>query len=233
MTGSDITLYNENAMDVLKRIPSHSIDCIFTDPPYDVDIQGGGWLSKKDRFEKALGEVKENGFGDGYDIVGYGEEFLRVCKEPNIFVWCNKKQIPKYLNYYLGRKNLNFEILTWHRTNPMPAYSRRYLTDTDFLLYFKGRGVCNPNCYEDAKTFYVSPANKKERNLYKHPTIKPVEFIEPHIRNATQEGMTVLDTFMGSGSTGVACLRNNRKFIGVEINKDYMEIAKDRIYKEM
>ena len=51
MTGSDITLYNENAMDVLKRIPSHSIDCIFTDPPYDVDIQGGGWLSKKDRFK--------------------------------------------------------------------------------------------------------------------------------------------------------------------------------------
>ena len=126
-------------------------------------------LVKKDRFKKALGEVKENGFGDGYDIVGYGEEFLRVCKEPNIFIWCNKKQIPKYFNYYLGRKNLNFEILTWHKTNAMPAYSKKYLTDTEFILYFKGRGVCNPNCYEDAKTYYVSPANKKEKKSLSSP----------------------------------------------------------------
>lgn len=222
----NVTLYNKPALEILKEMPSNSVDCIFTDPPYDIQITGGGWLSKKHRFEKALGECD---FLDGYDIPLYGEEFLRVLKEPNIFLFCNKKQIPAYFNYYLGKKNLNFEILTWHKTNAMPAYSRRYLSDTEFILYFKGRGVCNPHNYNDAKTYYISQTNKKEKNKYGHPTIKPVDLIEPHIRNSTEEGMTVLDPFMGSGSTGVACLKNNRNFIGIELNEKYMEIAKQRL----
>lgn len=65
--------------------------------------------------------------------------------------------------------------------------------------------------------------------MYKHPTIKPLDIIKNLIINSSQEGDTVLDCFMGSGTTGVACKELNRNFIGMEINEEYYQIAKDRI----
>ena len=83
--------------------------------------------------------------------------------------------------------------------------------------------------YENAKTYYVAPLNQKDKKLYKHPTIKPLELLEKFIKNSSHAGDIILDPFMGSGTTGVACKKLNRDFIGIEIDKDYFEIAKNRI----
>lgn len=151
-------------------------------------------------------------------------------KEINIYFWCNKKQIPEYFDFWVTKHKCTFDILCWHKTNALPTYSNKYLSDTEYLLYFrKGKGKCFPNSYDDAKTFYIAPINHKDKKIYGHPTIKPLPFTEPLIRNSTKENQIVLDPFMGSGTTGVAALKNNRKFVGVELNDTYFDITKKRI----
>ena len=117
-----------------------------------------------------------------------------------------------------------------HNSNALPTYSNKYLSDTEYLLYFrKGKGKCFPKSYEDAKTYYIAPINHKDKKMYGHPTIKPLDITEKVIRNSSQVGWTVLDPFMGSGTTGVACINTGRNFIGIEINKNYFETAESRI----
>ena len=82
---------------------------------------------------------------------------------------------------------------------------------------------------EDAKTIYLSTLNVKDKNKYGHPTIKPLPLIRKLIRNSSKENDIVLDCFIGSGTTAVASILENRKFIGFEINKKYYDIALKRI----
>ena len=93
-------------------------------------------------------------------------------------------------------------------------------------MYFrKGKGKCFPQNYEDAKTFYIAPINHKDKKLYEHPTIKPLDVTEKIIRNSSKEGDIIFDPFLGSGTTAVACINTNRHYIGFEINEKYIDIA--------
>ena len=83
--------------------------------------------------------------------------------------------------------------------------------------------------YDAAKTVYYQPINIKDKRSYGHPTIKPLNIIENLVLNSSKEGDVILDPFMGSGTTGVACKELGRNFIGCEIDKNYFEIAKKRI----
>lgn len=95
-----------------------------------------------------------------------------------------------------------------------------------------GGGYCQPIDYEHAKTVFVQPINSEDKRVFGHPTIKPLNIIQTLILNSSREGETVLDCFMGSGTTGVACAKLNRNFIGMEINEDYYRIASIRINEE-
>ena len=86
-----------------------------------------------------------------------------------------------------------------------------------------------PKSYEAAKTVYYQPINAKDKKLYEHPTIKPLNIIENLVENSSKERDVILDPFMGSGTTGVACKLHNRNFIGFELDKHFFEIAKSRI----
>lgn len=218
-------------MEFMKTLPDNSIDLICTDPPYDVITTGGGSINKVKKLDKSLLELKNHtDITQGYDIELFGMEILRVMKEVNVYFWCNKKQVPDYFDFYVKKHKCTFDILCWHKTNALPTYSNKYLSDTEYLLYFrKGKGKCFPPSYENAKTYYIAPINAKDKKLYGHPTIKPLDITERIIQNSTKESQIVLDPFMGSGTTGVACLNNNRKFIGCEIDKHYFDIAKKRI----
>ena len=78
-------------------------------------------------------------------------------------------------------------------------------------------------------TYYVTPKNVKDKRLYNHPTIKPLDIIQNLVVNSSQEGDIILDPFLGSGTTGVACVNTNRKFIGIELDEKYFDIAESRI----
>lgn len=230
---NQIQLLNKDCIEGMKTLADNSIDCIIADPPYDIKTKGGGSINKVKKLSKSLQDLEDANITKGYDIVAFGKEALRVMNEINIYFWCNKKQIPDYLDFYVNKHKCTFDILTWHKTNALPTYSNKYLSDTEYLLYFrKGKGKCFPESYEDAKTYYVAPINHKDKKLWGHPTIKPLDITEKIIRNSTREGQTVLDPFSGSGTTAIACMNNNRNFIGFELDKDYYDISLDRIEKE-
>lgn len=82
------------------------------------------------------------------------------------------------------------------------------------------------------KTYFITPINAKDKKLYQHPTCKPVDILKNFIINSSNENDVVLDPFMGSGSTGVACINTHRNFIGIEINAKYYETAKTRLISQ-
>lgn len=226
-----INLYNDDCLNILKQLKDKSVDLIVTDPPYEMNVDHDGgklFASKNLMLNKELPNLN---LDKGYDLKIIGKELIRVLKYINIYVWCNKLQLWKYFEYYVGELKCGYEIICWHKSNALPTYGGKYLTDTEYCLYFfeKGHKLCHHNKYEDAKTFFVEPINIKDKKLYKHPTIKPLNMMERFIMNSSNEKDVVLDPFMGSGTTGVACKKLNRDFIGIEINNEYFKIAEKRI----
>ena len=224
-------VYNEDCLFGLKRIPDKSVDLIVTDPPYKVATTGeGGTINNISKLNKSLKDLTNAGITQGYDIKRFNIEFVRVMKSINIYIWCNKVQIPEYFNFYVNELDCKFDILCWHKTNALPTYANKYLSDTEYCLYFrKGKGKCFPQSYDDARTFSFTPINAKDKKQFGHPTIKPLDFTEKLIRNSSNEGKIVLDPFMGSGTTAVAAINTNRHYIGYELNTEYFNLIQNRI----
>ena len=220
-------LYCGDCLGLLAETPTGSVDLIVTDPPYQIDsTKGGGGIGRK--MKNTQDELAEKGIVSGFDgrILN---EMMRVCKVPNIYLWCNAKQIPMYLDFFVKKHKCNFDILVWVKTNAIPAFSNKYLTDKEYCLYFRKGGFCKPTDYEHARTAWFQPINLKDKKMFNHPTIKPLNIIETLVANSSREGDAVLDPFMGSGTTGVACCRLGREFIGAELREDYFRIAERRI----
>lgn len=220
----DIKLLCGDCLELLKDIPDKSIDLVCIDPPYEFAQHGGGGAfgSRKREYHN---ELEADTLTKGFDTAVL-DELVRVMRKVNIYIWCNKEQIKQYLDYFEG---FNMDLLTWHKTNPVPTCNNKYLSDTEYLLFFREKGVKVYGSYQTKRKFYVTQTNKKDKDKYKHPTVKPVEIMENIITNSSQKGETVLDCFMGSGTTGVACVNTNRRFIGIEKEEKYFEIAKQRI----
>lgn len=224
-------IYNEDCFEGMKQIPDNSINLIVTDPPYELHYGGGGSINKVKKLKSSLKQLETADIISGYDIATFANEVQRLQgKNINAYFWCNKKQIPEYFNVYVNGLNCKFDILCWHKKNALPTYSNKYLSDTEYCLHFyKGKGQTHPECYEDAKTYDVSIINYQDKKKYYHPTIKPLYWMEKIIKNSSIEGDIILDPFMGSGTTAVACLKNNRKFIGFEINQEFYNTSLNRI----
>lgn len=126
-------------------------------------------------------------------------------------------------------REIYFEILTWNKTNPTPTTNNSWLPDIEYCLYFREKGIIYNDGYELKSKWYESPANKKDKDKFNHPTIKPVELVKRHLLHTTQPGDVVLDCFMGSGTTCVACKDIGRKYIGFEISEKWFKIAQDRL----
>lgn len=220
-------IYNEDCLEGMRKMPSRSIDLIVSDPPYLLNNTGGGIYKQADkRYVKELQEIK-----DGFDVAIL-DECCRVMRKINIYLWCSQKQIPMYLDYFVKDRKCNWNLLTWHKTNPIPACGNKYITDTEYCLFFREKGVRVYGSVDTKSTYFISPLNVKDKRLWGHPTIKPLDFFTKHIVNSSQEGDLVLDPFMGSGTAAVACIREKRNFVGFELDKDYFEKAYQRISAE-
>ena len=221
-----IELYNADCYEKIKEIPDNSVDLVIIDPPYLIKGgKSGGCFGREKRAYHD--ELYGNDLDVGVDIA-IMPELMRVMRKANIYIWCNKNQLRQYINYFEDHK-CTTELLTWHKTNPVPTCSNKYLSDTEYLLYFRERGVPIFGTYETKRKWYVSQTNKEDKKLWKHPTIKPLNITRNLILNSSQEGDVVLDCFMGSGTTGVAAKELRRSFIGIEIDEDYFKIANNRI----
>lgn len=215
-------LYNGDCLEVLKNIADKSIDLVVCDPPYEIKTMKGGGIMGKRKYKDEI----------SFMIDGFSEEVLNLlCKKMkkiNIYIYCSKLQVPKLLNYFINKK-CNFEILTYHKTNPTPLCGNTYLPDTEYIIFAREKGVKLYGEYSTKFKYYIDKVNKTDKKKYKHPSCKPIPLLKRHIINSSNENDIILDCFMGSGSTGVACVNTNRKFIGIELDKNYFDIASKRI----
>lgn len=230
-------IYNMDCLEGMKQIPDGAIDLCVTDPPYELETSGGGIFDARDAY-KAYGghnprKIMKNiaNITDGFDEMILNE-VCRVLRKINIYLWCSQKQIPKYIDYFVKDRGCNWDLLTWHKTNPVPACGNKYLSDTEYLLFFRERGVPLFGTFFTKKKYWLQKSNTDENKKYGHPTVKPINMIETLIINSSKEGQIILDPFMGSGTTAVAAMRKNRYFIGFEIDKGYYEKSLKRIEEE-
>lgn len=213
-------VYCEDSYKAIKEIPDKCIDCIYTDIPYLFHI---GF--ENDALRNDANDLKTINDGIDYSIL---DDFVRILKNINCFIWCSKQQIPYILNYFMN-KNCFFEILTWNKSNCSPLTNNTWLPDIEYCLYFRETGVKLNDGYELKSKWFSSPINKRDKEKFQHPTIKPVELVERHLLHTTQPNDIVFDPFVGSGTTCIASMNIGRKCLGFEIEKKWADIANDRL----
>ena len=223
---SSTTLYNGDCLEIMKNIPSNSIDLIITDPPYRMTKRG-----KSCRPNWMPNNMGENVFHNELPIAEkWISECYRVLKNgTHFYTFCNTNSILEYLE---AANNAGFKlhnIIVMKKDTGMP--NRWYLKNTELILFFR-KGKAKPiNDYTSRDWFDVKMPTLKNGKV--HITQKPLSIIQTFVLNSSVENDIVLDIFMGSGTTGVACINTNRNFIGIELDEGYFKIAENRIYNKM
>ena len=134
-------VYLGDAYELIKQVPDKIVDLIVTDPPYEFDGSGfsrpsvGKWYSRG--YAK---EINESGIDKGFNY-SVLDDFCRVMKKINIYLWCSKDQVMPLLDYFVNGKKCKFEIIVWQKTNPSPFFNGTYLNDKEYCLFFKEPGV--------------------------------------------------------------------------------------------
>lgn len=178
-------IYLGDCMELIKEIPDKSIDLIVTDPPYDIGTSHGSGIYRG-KTNTHLEQLEKLNINKGFDY-NLLKELVRVMKKINIYIYCNKKQVPIYLKFFEALKT-SYDFLLWEKENPAPMCGTHYLVDKEYCLYFWEAGAPVHIPYERGKTIYRSKTNVADKEIYKHPTIKNIEMVETLILNSSQPG---------------------------------------------
>lgn len=227
---------NKDCLEYLNTIPDNFVDLVVIDPPYNVS-------QKQNINYKNLNIVKNFGDWDyGFDPVPVLKELKRVLKDKGqIYVFCSTKQIPIYMNIF--EKEWFFRnLLVWYKTNPAPRISKtNFVFANEYIIYAineKGRpseSTFNFQSHTEMHNTIITSALQGRERLKNvqgksaHPTQKPLSILKKLISVSSNEGDIILDCFMGVGSTAVACVELNRRFIGCELDEEYCEMAEQRL----
>ena len=214
-------LMQGDCLERMKEIESGSVDMILTDPPYGMGFQSNRRVSSE-KFKK----IKND------DNTDWLPSFLSECyrvmaDDTSMYCFCSWHKIDLFkqeVEKLFKIKNVIVWVKNNHGSGDLKgAYAPKY----ELVIYaHKGRSLFRNKRVADVMEF---PKIHSSKLL--HPTEKNTGMLEVFIRNNSDEGQIVLDPFMGSGTTGVAAKNLNRKFIGIEMDLDYFNIALDRIEK--
>lgn len=218
------TIWNEDCRTGLSKVEDGSVDLVVMDPPYELQNTGRGAFGRRGYFS----ELEPISHGIDEELL---DLILSKMKAINAYIFCNKSQLSMYLNYF-ERCGCNIDLLSWHKTNPTPTCNNKYLSDTEYIVFARDPGVKLYGTYATKKKWWVTPVNRADRELYGHPTVKPLDIIETLVTNSSLKGELVMDPFMGSGTTAAACIRTGRDFVGFEVDQRYYRAAIDRISAE-
>lgn len=211
-----------DCLERMKEIPDGSVDMVLTDPPYNI--------ARKNNFHTMGRSGIDFGEWDkGFDLFSYIDIVVKKLNKNGSFVvfnaWRNLGAIAEYAESVgLDTK----DMLRLEKTNPMPRNrDRRYITDYECAIWFVKKGAKWTFNRQDEK--YQRPKFVHSIDKGFHPTQKSLGLMKELVLIHSNEGDTVLDPFMGSGTTGVAAVNLNRKFIGIELDPEYFAIAEKRI----
>lgn len=230
-------LIQDDCFSALNDIPDHSIDLILTDPPYNLAEYSTGNLKFDWRSDinNDLAEWDLKPLVPG-DLL---KEFKRIlAPKGNIFIFCSYNLIGEYHKVFDPEFD-TFQFMVWHKTNPVPNFRKSsFLNSCELIVSCWNKGhTWNFTNQKDMHNFIESgicmgnERIKDKNGKYLHPTQKPVSILKKIIQIASNENDVVLDCFNGVGSTGEAALMLNRKYIGIEIDKTYMDASKERLEK--
>ena len=239
---NDIQLYQGDCLEVMDKLIEQGVkvDAIITDPPYGTTACKWDSVIPFDEMWERLNKlIKDNGA-----IVLFGSEPFTsnlVCSNLKGFKyrWDWNKKIPSGMSYARYRPMQQTEDICVFTKNGEKTIYIPQMVKREKPIKSGGTNHSEtaPIKYKDKnfkKTYeYKNPTTliefQKIRKGSVHPTQKPVDLIEYLIKTYTYEGDMILDFTMGSGSTGVACVNTNRKFIGIELDDKYFDVAKERI----
>ncbi|MCL2603194.1 MAG: site-specific DNA-methyltransferase [Defluviitaleaceae bacterium] len=231
-------LRNNDCVAAMKHLKGGSVDMVLTDPPYHLanfmKQRATNLTAMRENTPAAAGwdTLTDGEWADAMD--GFFYEAARVVKIGGSFIIFMSVIRIETLIKIAQRYGLYYKTTgIWHKTNPMPRNMHlHFVNSTEAWVYFvnrKATGIFNNEGKALHDFVECASAPPSERKHGKHPTQKPLKLMEFFIRTLTHEGETVLDPFMGSGSTGVAALNLRRNFIGFETDADYFNIAERRI----
>lgn len=215
-------LYYADAYIAIKQIPDNSIDLIITDPPYELSVYSGAGAYGKSKIYESIKSISQ---GFDFSIL---DEFIRVMKRINIYIWCSKRQLLPLFNYFVNL-GCRFNIISWHKTNVAPKCCNSYMQDTEYCLYFRERGVHLQGTAKSKTTYYVTSTNKGDVERFGHPTPKPLQIIQNFVINSSNVGDVVLDPFAGSAVTAVAAKNTGRQYILFENDEEQFKNGSNRL----
>lgn len=242
-----IWLYDANCLEMMDiligKYPRGRFDMIFADPPYFLSNGGitchAGKMVKVDKgkWDKSNGPEVNHEFNMAW---------LSRCQRllnPNGTIWVSGTQhiifSIGYAMQQLGMKILN--DISWEKPNPPPNLSCRYFTHSTETIIWAAKSDKSKHCFnydktremnngKQMKTVWTIPApNGEEKEFGKHPTQKPVALLERIILASTNEGDLILDPFSGSSTTGVAAIKQNRRFVGIELEPEFLSLSLKRL----
>lgn len=264
-----VTLYHEDALEVLEQMKPESVDMIFADPPYNLS-NGGFTVHAGRRVSVHKGDWdKSNGVEDDFSFHLAWIEACRKVLKPNGTIWISGTYHSIYQCGF-ALQTLGFHVLndiSWYKPNASPNLSCRYFTASHETLIWarkdkKSKHTFNYKEMKDWENNYrigvrvkcakcgkvheermevldkkgkqmrsvwpiVTP-KKEEKKFGKHPTQKSLELLERVVISSTNKGELILDPFTGSSATGIAAHKHGRKFVGVDMEKKYLDLSKKR-----
>jgi len=235
-------LFHANSLDLMDRLPKGSVNLIFADPPYFLSNGGmtcqSGKRAKVDKGQWDQARSPE-------DIHEFNMKWLSQCQRalhPNgtMFVTGTRHVI---FSVGFAMQQLGFKLLndiSWYKVTPPPNLSCRYFThSTETIIwaakdqrskhFFDYQSMKTDNSGKQMRSLWsIMPPRKAEKRFGKHPTQKPLVLLDRIIRAASQPGDLILDPFNGSGTTGIAAALLDRRYIGSDMDQQYLRLTVKR-----
>lgn len=212
----DCTLYLGDCLEIMKSIPDKSVDAVITDPPYGIDYQSN---MRSDRFGKLPNDSHANAEWLG--------EISRIVKKDACILLFTRWDVEWWWKLAIETigASIRSQVIWYKPSGGIGDLQHAYLSNHENMWFATFGDWKFPN----KRPISVYHIHKEPNINYVHPTQKPISLMLKIVGDLSNKTDTILDPFMGSGTTGVACVQTGRNFIGVEIDEGYFKIAERRI----
>ena len=245
---NNVTLYKENSFEVMDHLikKNKKFDTIFADPPYFLSNDGITCINGKMVKVNKGDWDKSRGVEQNYQFTfDWMDRCKKLLKDTGTLWVSGTFHIIYSVAFAAQKLDMKFlNNIVWEKPNPPPNLSCRYFThSTETFLWFgkekKSKHKFNYKVMREINgnkqmkdVWRLTSPKKSEKSFGKHPTQKPLQLLDLILKASTDENSLVLDPFNGSGTTGVSCIKNKRKYIGIEYEKNFCELSKKRFMNE-